>query len=191
MRLLPYSKKLLERRAAGERPWLVIVTMGSEVERKLLRMAAFSGDAGVARLWVPDDFDIAQADLRWVVGLDVFIAGFEQGDRLGELAVAIWRAKPATLWFLDGTDEQDARGQWYTNMAKFTGTQGSYPRRWPSGRIEFEATHRCRLPLDASFRARVEGARDMALIVSEAPLFDSPAFDAARKQRMRELGAAA
>lgn len=191
MRLLPYSKALIAKRAACERPWLVVVTMGSDAERKLFRTVAFDGDAGVSRIWVPDDFNIAQADLSWAVGLDVFVAGFCGASRQAELMMALWRARVATLWVLDGKTEKNRLGQWEKNMAKFTGTRGIYPHRLPNGCIEFDATHRYEVPLDAAFRAVVESTRDLALIVSDAPCFDAAAFEPARAARMRELGVAA
>jgi hypothetical protein len=191
LRLLPYSKALIDRRAAGQRPWLVVVTMGKEIERKLFRAAAFDGDSGVARIWVPDDFPIAQADLAWAIGLDVFVAGFCEVSRQVELMMALWRARVATLWVLDGKTEKNRLGQWEKNRAKFTGTRSVHPRRLSNGFIEFEATHRYEVPLDAGFRSVVESSRDLALIVSDPPLFDQPAFDSARAARMRELGAAA
>jgi len=175
VRLLPYSKQLVARRAAGERPWLVVVTIGNEADRKLMRMGAFDGDTGIARIWVPDDFNIAEADLSWVIGLDVFVAPFCDAARATEFIATLWRARPATLWQLD---------------AGFTATR-LYAWRSARGGCEFSSHFPARAKLDKGFRARVESARDIALIAHDAPLFNSAAFDAARASRMRELGVAA
>lgn len=179
MRLLPYSKALIAQRAAGERPWLAVVTMGNDAQRKLMRMAAFDGAAGVARIWVPDDFAIEQADLAWAVGLDVFVAPFCDFERSGAFLVRLWKARPATVWVLDGKTERDRDGRWHKNTSKFTATQA---RLWPPFRpgFDFDATHRYELPLDGTFKAQVTAARELALLVGDAPLFDDPRFSAAR-----------
>jgi hypothetical protein len=179
--MLPYSRRLLALRAAGERPWLVVVTMGNDADRKLMRMGAFDGDAGAARIWVPDDFNVADADLSWVVGLDVFVAPFCDFERSGAFLVQLWKARPATLWTLDGKTELNRSGQWHTNMSKFTGTQA---RLFPPFRtaFDFSATHRHELPLDKTFKRQVAAARELALLVGDEPLFNDPRFEEARSK---------
>ena len=149
--------------------------MGNEADRKLMRMGAFSMDAELARIWVPDDFKIAEADLAWVVGLDVFVAPYCEASRLAEFMVLLWRARPATLWQLD---------------AGFTATR---LYAWPKvrGGTELTAHYPCRVPLDESFRPKLESAREMAMMGADAPLFDAPAFATARAKRWRELGVVA
>ena len=190
MRLLPYSKQLIARRAAGELPWLVIVTLGNGVEQKLLRMMAFGNDAGVARIWVPDDFNLAQADLSWVVGMDVLVAYLgDRAARATELALGIWKARPATLWFLMGTPVMEPGRQWgYDESKPLAGRAQLSHSKYGE---PFEFGHPSLVPLDAEFRSKVKGARDLALIVQDAPLFDAPAFAKARAHRLRELGVAA
>lgn len=166
MRLLPYAKQLVARRAAGERPWLVVVTMGNEADRQLMRMAAFDGDKGIARIWVPDDFELAHADLAWVVGLDVFVAPYCDTQRWTDFAALLWRARPATLWQLD---------------AGFTATR-LYAWRAPRGGIECMAHFPVRAPLDSTFRGRVAQAREVALLGGDGPLFDDPRFSPAREK---------
>ena len=181
MRSLPYAKALVARRAAGERPWLTVVTMGNEADRKLMRMAAFDGDKALARIWVPDDFLIADADLSWAVGLDVFVAPFCDHVRSSQFMIALWRARCATLWCRDGKTEQDRFGQWHVNMSKMTGTQA---KLWPPYRpgFYFHATHYYQLPLDHTFRAKVAAARELALLCADEPLFQDPLFSSERKK---------
>lgn len=179
MRLLPYSNALIDRRAAGERPWLTLVTMGNDVERSLMRMGAFHADRELARIWVPDDFNIGHADLGWAVGLDVFVAGFCAGERLTEFLVLLWAARPATLWVLDGTTEQDRGGRWRTNMSKFTGTQVALfpPYRVP---MDFAASFRHEVPLNNTFKEVVARAREVALLLADGPLFNDARFAESR-----------
>jgi hypothetical protein len=162
MRMLPYAKALVARRAAGERPWLVLVTMGTEADKKLMRMP-FAKDRELHRIWVPDDFRITEADLSWAVGLDVFVAPWTEPERMTQFMVLLWRARVATLWQLD---------------AGFTAT-----RLFPAGRYqELLAFTPARVKLDEGFRRRVEQTRALALMCADEPLFQDPLFSSERSK---------
>lgn len=163
MRLLPYSKAVLEARRAGRRPWLVVVTMGDAGDRSLNRLMA---QPEVMRVWVPDDFALASADLAWALGVDVLVAPFCDAKRALQFAGLLWKARPATVWQVDG-------GRSGTRL---------YPyRRFRDGR-DLRPWHPARVPLDAGFRAAVQAAREHALLVGDEPLFDQPAFAQSRAQ---------
>ena len=163
MRRLPYSKDVLEARRAGRRPWLVVVTMGDAGDRSLQALMA---QPEVMRVWVPDDFALGSADLSWAMGLDVLVAPWCDAKRALEFVTLLWKAKPATVWQVDG------------------GSRGTrlYPyRRFRDGR-DLRSWHPARVPLDAGFRAVVAATRDHALLVADEPLFDQPAFAQPRAQ---------
>jgi len=114
---------------------LVLVTMGTEADKKLMRMP-FAKDRELHRIWVPDDFRITEADLSWAVGLDVFVAPWTEPERMTQFMVLLWRARVATLWQLD---------------AGFTAT-----RLFPAGRYqELLAFTPARVKLDEGFRRRI------------------------------------
>lgn len=181
MRLLPYSKRLIERRAAGERPWLVVVEMGRTADRKISRLALASlKDTAV--IWAPEDFDIAQADLTWAVGLDVLVFWLEWSARVDELCWALWRARVATLWLRHCKTEINPRnGQWHDNYDKFTASLLTVYKFFLKG-TEFSISYKHQVPLDESFRPLVARVREQALMCAAEPLFQDPLFSAERQK---------
>ncbi|TAK45244.1 MAG: hypothetical protein EPO27_10515 [Betaproteobacteria bacterium] len=167
MRLLPYAKALLDRRRAGEQPWLVVVSVGSGGHRQLAQRAVLPKDRGVARVWIPDDFPLEQADPVPFLGLDVLVVPECPAERLLDALGLLWRAQCATLWLLE---------------ENFTASR-LYPyRRWrePSDLVAWSPRG---VPIGSAFRQEIVEARAAACDRGDEPLFSRPEFEAARRPR--------
>lgn len=163
-RPLPYSRKLVAARAEGERPWLVVVTMGDVGDWPTINRLRLPGSA---RIWVPDDYELAEADLRWALGMDILLAPYCDVSRATEFAAQLWRAKPATLWQVD---------------AGFTATRLFATSGLPRvvAKEPFVAWRPSLVKIGPRLHEVVARAREHALLVGDEPLFDDPKFAAAR-----------
>lgn len=169
MRALPYSRAVIARRQAKDDFWLAIVAIGW-----LRDIETLKGLAGVARIGCPADADPTIADWRAIVGMDVLTVQYTGVTPAFMHAVwaAMWRARIATLWAADG------RGHAQRLMV--------YESR---GRIEF-VTWSGPNALDASFRERVQRARQLAFDCGDAPLYSGSEFSAARASALDHVRAA-
>lgn len=184
MRLLPYTKALVERQRAGNRPWLAVLTLGADPRaRPILRRLVADGDADVARPWCPDDVAIETADLTPFIGLDVLLVDGGAGEaRVAEMMYALWRrAKPATVWVLKEPD------------LKLTYLSPNWGKFRAARIVEYPGCRELILdgigtPIGAGLRERVESVRELAFLCGEPPLFNRPELQPSRVALALRLG---
>lgn len=98
-RPLAYAKDLAARRRNNERVALVVVSVHDWAAGKW-----FDGQPAVARLVVPDDLPLADADFSVALALDVLVCGMCQEPDFYAVCDALAEAGAASIWgeFDDG-----------------------------------------------------------------------------------------
>lgn len=92
-RPLAYGIPVMEKRAAGERIGLLLVSVddwhGGEF---------FSGKPAVERVCVPEDFDVSVGDWSVCAGLDCLVCGFGDSPRFDATVLMCMQAGAASVW---------------------------------------------------------------------------------------------
>jgi hypothetical protein len=116
-RPLAYGKELAARRRNGERIGLLVVSVHDWEAGKW-----FEGRSEVARLVLPEDVPVGEADWSLCHGLDVVICGGASDVDFYAAASAAFHAAPASLWgyFSDGVwlMEPSVR-RWYASEGPY------------------------------------------------------------------------
>jgi len=176
MRRLPYAKALEKRRAAGDDPWLVIVSVGGEDVRSRRPRLKLGPDTSFVR--VPGDLRPSEADWRVFVALDVLLV--REPDcaqpQLQAVCGQLWAARVASLWMLCE--------HYPDGVARACDV---YPFRGSRQAIEFHWALSCGRRVDHRFREMVKAARDVSLLVGEPPLFSDPMWNSARDDLCRSI----
>jgi hypothetical protein len=171
--MLPHARRLLQRRARGDEPWLVVVSCGGGGVCSLTRRAYFK-DGRTAWLRVPDELRLDEADWSVAVALDVLLVpegGLDYG-RFQAICGAFWRARVATLWCVRSEDVNLAGRLCPIESSRYG--------------LEFLLGSPHEVALDNRFSQRLDLERRAALLGGDAPLFDDPIFAAARLTLFRQ-----
>ena len=176
MRALPFAKRLMGRLRAGDRPWVVVMSVGGAGLPSPQRKAWFK-DGKSAYIRVPDGVRVERADWSIFVALDILIV-IEDActtERAHAVFSCLWRAKVATLWLLRTEGFRDKRPR--VRRLDYD----SYPSKSGPWYVKTDV-------LPEAFKEELTRVRQSALLWREPPLYDAPVFDAARAERCAQLG---